>query len=78
MPAFTIAAFFLGMMTLAFAAIVVETWWVVAGVGITHIVASGVLMWLVIHQLGREEHEDDEEPQGDRRSMRHPPAPSGR
>jgi threonine/homoserine/homoserine lactone efflux protein len=76
MPAFTIIVFFLGMMTLAFTVIVVETWWVVALVGIIHITGSGVLMWLLIRQLGREE--DDEPAQGESRSIRHPPSATGR
>ncbi len=76
MPAYTIIAFLLGMMTLAFTAIVVETWWVVASVGIIHIVASVVLMWLLVHQLGREEADADD--QGESRSIRQPPPSAGR
>jgi len=75
-PAYTIIAFLLGMMTLAFTAIVVETWWVVATVGIIHIVGSGVLMWLIVHQLGQEEREADD--QGESRSIRQPPPAAGR
>ncbi len=77
MPAYTIIAFLLGMMTIAFTAIVVETWWVVALVGITHIVGSVVLMWLIVHQLGQEEREADDD-QGDSRSIRQPPPAAGR
>jgi hypothetical protein len=76
-PALTIIVFFLGMITLAFAVIVVETWWVVASVGCIHLVGSGVLMWLLIHQLGREEREADDD-QGESLSTRQPPPAAGR
>ena len=48
MVAATIIAFFAGMIGLGLVVIVVETWWVVALVGITHMLASialGVLVW---------------------------------
>ena len=53
----TIIAFFAGMIALGLVVIVVETWWVVALVGITHMTASIVLGALVWKQLG-----DDPEP----------------
>lgn len=59
MPAYIIAAFLFGMMVLAFLAIVVETWWVVAGVGTAHMVGSIALMVLVIRALEREERQED-------------------
>ena len=46
------------MIGLGLVVIVVETWWVVALVGITHMVASIVLGWLVWKGL-------DDEPDGD-------------
>jgi len=60
MPALIIILFFTGMMILGLVVIVVETWWVVATVGITHIVASAVLGVLLIKQLGREEKREEE------------------
>jgi len=54
----TIIAFFAGMIALGLVVIVVETWWVVALVGITHMVASIVLGWLVWKGL-------DDKPDGD-------------
>ena len=53
----TIIAFFAGMIVLGLVVIVVETWWVVALVGITHMLASIVLGWLVWKQL-----DDDPDP----------------
>lgn len=58
MIALTIIAFFAGMIALGLVVIVVETWWVVALVGITHMVASVALGWLVWKQL-------DDAPDGD-------------
>ena len=60
MPIVTIIAFLLGMTVLAFTAIVIETWWVIAIVGIVHITASGVLMVLLIRQLSAEERAGEE------------------
>ena len=54
----TIIVFFAGMIGLGLVVIVVETWWVVALVGITHMTASIVLGWLVWKGL-------DDEPDGD-------------
>lgn len=54
----TIIAFFAGMIALGLVVIVVETWWVVALVGITHMTASIVLGWLVWKGL-------DDQPDGD-------------
>lgn len=51
MVALIIIAFFAGMIGLGLVVIVVETWWVVALVGITHMVASIVLGWLVWKSL---------------------------
>ena len=52
-------AFFLGGMTLlGLVVIVVETWWVVAFVGIVHIVGSLILGILVVRQLSAEERQD--------------------
>ncbi len=53
----TIIVFFAGMIGLGLVVIVVETWWVVALVGITHMLASIVLGVLVWRQL-----DDDPEP----------------
>lgn len=60
MPALIIIGFFLGMTLLALVVVVVETPWVVALVGITHMAASAVLAVLLIRQLSREEREDEE------------------
>ena len=62
MPVITIIAFLLGMTVLAFTIIVVETWWVVATVGVIHIVGSGVLMALLVRQLSAEERDADASP----------------
>ncbi len=43
------------MTLLGFVVIVVETWWVVAFVGIVHIVGSLILGILVVRQLSAEE-----------------------
>ena len=51
----TIAFFLAGMTLLGFVVIVVETWWVVAFVGIVHIVGSLILGILVVRQLSAEE-----------------------
>lgn len=48
------------MTVLAFTAIVVETWWVIAIVGAVHVVGSGVLMVLLIRQLQAEERASDD------------------
>jgi len=45
------------MIVLGLVVIVVETWWVVALVGITHMLASIALGWLVWKQL-----DDDPDP----------------
>ena len=50
----TIAFFLAGMTLLGFVVIVVETWWVVAVVGIVHIVGSLILGILVV--LDNREH----------------------
>jgi hypothetical protein len=55
--AVTIIAFFGGMIALGLVVIVVETWWVVALVGITHMLASIALGALVWKQLGDEPDE---------------------
>ncbi len=60
MPALIIILFFTGMMILGLVVIVVETWWVVATVGITHIVASAVLGILLVKELSREERRQKE------------------
>ena len=60
MPVVTIIAFLVGMTVLAFTAIVIETWWVIAIVGLVHITASGVLMVLLVRQLSAEERADAE------------------
>lgn len=57
MVAVTIITFFAGMIGLGLVVIVVETWWVVALVGITHMVASIVLGGLVWKGL-----DDDPDP----------------
>lgn len=55
-------AFFLGGMTLlGLVVVVVETWWVVAFVGIVHIVGSLILGILIVRQLAAEEAADDPE-----------------
>jgi hypothetical protein len=56
----TIIAFFAGMIGLGLVVIVVETWWVVALVGITHMTASIVLGWLVWKGLADEPDSDPE------------------
>jgi len=57
MVARTIILFFLGMTLLGLTVIVVETWWVVAIVGITHMTASVVLGTMVWRHLDREERD---------------------
>jgi len=59
--AFTIIAFLTGMFLLAFVAIVSETVWVIALVGVTHILASIALGVLVVRQLGSETYDDEED-----------------
>ena len=56
----TIIIFFAGMIGLGLVVIVVETWWVVALVGITHMTASIVLGWLVWKGLDDEPDSDPE------------------
>ncbi len=57
----TIAFFLAGMTLLGFVVIVVETWWVVAVVGIVHIVGSLILGILVVRQLSAEEEGDPDQ-----------------
>ncbi len=58
-PVGTIIVFLFGMTALALTVIVIETWWVVATVGLIHIVGSGVLMVLLVRQLGDEQRRAD-------------------
>lgn len=60
MPALIIVLFFTGMFILAFLVIVVETVWVVATVGIIHMVGSLVLMALIMRSLHQEERDTAE------------------
>ncbi len=55
----TIIFFFAGMTLLAVTVIVVDTWWVVALVGTTHMVASVALGLLVWRQLAEDERRQD-------------------
>jgi len=57
----TIILFFAGMTLLAITVIVVDTWWVVALVGTTHMVASVILGLTVWRQLAEDERRQDAE-----------------
>jgi len=57
-PARLVFSFFLGIMLLAFLAIVTEDWRVVAAVGIAHIVGFVVLSLLFLRQLDVENRRD--------------------
>ena len=58
-PARLVFGFFLGIMTIAFLAVITENWMVVATVGVVHIVGWVVLSLLFLKQLEVENRRDD-------------------